>query len=167
MRKNCLIGRLLPVSLAGRITLAQASLANIPGYVMQSSAIPAIVCDEAERMCMNFIWGSTAEHRKCHLISWSKICLSKESCGLGFKDLRTLNKACMMKLAWSLVAELDKLSVKIMKAKYNCGALSMPKVASINTCSSVWKAIVGVWTEAESRVSWSLRYKNAIRFWKD
>jgi hypothetical protein len=55
------------LSFAGRITLAQSSLSCIPGYVMQTANIPASVCDEAEKICRDFIWGSTANQRKCHL----------------------------------------------------------------------------------------------------
>lgn len=92
---------------------------------MQFTPIPASICEEAESVCRNFIWGSTADHRKCHLVSWSKICLPKDAGGLGFRDLRTLNKSYMMKLAWSLVSEHEKVWVRIMKAKYSCGVLSM------------------------------------------
>lgn len=87
------------LSFAGRVTLAQSSLANIPGYVVQSTPIPASVCEEAERICRDFIWGSTAERRKCHLIAWEQICCPKSQEGLWFRNLRTLNNAYMMKLA--------------------------------------------------------------------
>lgn len=136
MRKNLTGWKASSLSFAGRITLAQSSLANLPGYVMQTSSVPVSICDEAKRLCRNFIWRSTADNRKCHLISWSKICTPKEEGGLGLRDLRSINKVYMMKLAWSLVADSDKLWVKVMKAKYNCGVFPMPKVASRSSCSN-------------------------------
>lgn len=45
------------LSFAGRVTLAQASLSSIPGYVMQATVIPSSICEEAEKLCQNFIWG--------------------------------------------------------------------------------------------------------------
>lgn len=36
------------------------------------------MCDEAEKLCWDFIWGTTASTRKCHLIGWNKICSPKE-----------------------------------------------------------------------------------------
>lgn len=58
------------LSLAGRITLAQSCIMGIPNYVMQySTLIPTAICDELEHLCRDFIWGSFAEARKCHLIS--------------------------------------------------------------------------------------------------
>lgn len=57
--------------------------------------------------------------------------------GLGFRNLKVLNKAYMMKLAWSLISDSEKLWVKVMKAKYNCGSQTMPKVVARGSCSSV------------------------------
>jgi hypothetical protein len=112
------------LSFAGRIALAQSSLASIPGYIMQTMEIPCSICDEAERLCRNFIWGSTNEQRKCHLISWEQICKPKKDGGLGFRNLRVLNKAYMCKLAWQLVEDKDKLWVSIIRAKYDCGPMN-------------------------------------------
>lgn len=49
------------LSQAGRITLAQSTILSIPNYVMHTTLIPAAVCDEMERLCRDFIWGSTPE----------------------------------------------------------------------------------------------------------
>jgi hypothetical protein len=35
------------LSFAGKITLAQSSLSNIPAYVMQTASIPASACEKA------------------------------------------------------------------------------------------------------------------------
>lgn len=121
MRKKLSGWKATSLSFAGRITLAQSSLANIPGYVLQSAPIPGAVCDEAEKLCPDFIWGSTASHRRCHLVAWDKICKPKEEGGHGFRNLQLLNKAHMMKLAWELITQPGKLWVKIAKAKYGCG----------------------------------------------
>lgn len=121
MRKKLSGWKATSLSFAGRITLAQASLSNIPGYVLQSAPIPAAVCDEVEKLCRDFIWGSMANCKKCHLVAWDRICKPKEEGGLGFRNLRNLNKAHMMKLAWELITCPDKLWVKIVKAKYGCG----------------------------------------------
>lgn len=46
------------LSFTARVTLAQTPLSSIPGYVIQACAILVSICDEAERLCRNFIWGS-------------------------------------------------------------------------------------------------------------
>lgn len=43
------------LSFAGRVTLAQSSLASILGYAMQTTPLPISVIDEAERICRDFI----------------------------------------------------------------------------------------------------------------
>jgi hypothetical protein len=76
---------------------------------MQTYNIPVSICDEAEKICRNFIWGSTVDQKKCHLVAWKKICLPKEKGGLGFQNMRALNQAYIIKLAWQLVVNPDKL----------------------------------------------------------
>lgn len=69
MRKKLNGWKAKSLSFAGRVTLAQSSLLSIPGYVFQTSQIPVSVCLEAKKICRDFIWGSTADARRCHLIS--------------------------------------------------------------------------------------------------
>lgn len=105
MRKKLSGWKAHSLSFAGRITLAQSTLCNIPGYILQTAPIPAAVCDEAEKLCRDFIWGTTANSRKCHLIGWDIICKPKEEGGLGFRNLMVLNKAYMLKLGWQLLSQ--------------------------------------------------------------
>lgn len=64
MKKKLSGWKVSSLSFAGRVTLAQASLSVIPRYVMQTCVVPVAICDEAERLCKNCIWGSTADARK-------------------------------------------------------------------------------------------------------
>ncbi|CAN1147561.1 Putative ribonuclease H protein At1g65750 [Linum perenne] len=66
------------LSLAGRVTLAQSVLAAIPAYVMQTAVIPSTTCEIIDRLIQNFVWGSTEETQKVHLIAWDDICKPKE-----------------------------------------------------------------------------------------
>lgn len=109
------------------VTLAQSSWANIPGYVMHTCDIHLSVCDEAERICRNFIWGTTADHKRCNLVSWNQVCQPKEDGRLGFNSMRILNKAYIWKLSWNIIANPEALWVQVMRAKYNCGSKSMPQ----------------------------------------
>lgn len=155
------------LSMAGRITLAQSTLANIPGYVAQSMLLPASVCLEVEKLCRDFIWGSSVDLRKCHLVSWEKICTPKKDGGLGFRNLRILKRANMMKLAWRLVAHPDKLWVRIMRAKYKCGPNAVPEVKHRSNTSSTWRAISDVWEKVLGNLTWVIRDGLQTRFWKD
>lgn len=91
MRKKLSVWKANSLSFASWVTLAQSSLSSMSGYVMQASVIPLSVCDEAEKLCRNFIWGSTADKRRCHLVAWEKVCQPKEDGGLGFRNMCVLN----------------------------------------------------------------------------
>lgn len=92
MKKKLTGWKAKTLSFAGRVTLAQASLVNIPGYVFQSTLIPASVCEDAEKICRDFIWGSSADSRKCHLVAWDKLCKPKAEGGLGIPKLENVKQ---------------------------------------------------------------------------
>jgi mannosylglycoprotein endo-beta-mannosidase len=167
MRKKLSSWKSNNLSFAGRVTLAQSSLSCIAGYVMQTTNIPASICEEAEKICRDFIWGSTNQHRKCHLVSWEKICRPKEEGGLGFRNLRILNQAYIHKLAWQMVADPNKLWVQVMRAKYKCGFLSTPNITTRSNSSNVWKAIVKAWEQVKPHLRWVINDGHGTRFWKD
>lgn len=118
-------------------------------------------------MCRDFIWGTTANARKCHLVACSAICRPTEEGGLGFRNLRVLNEAYMMKLGWQTLEFPNKLWVRIMKAKYGCGPQAMPHFAPHHHCSRTWKGIVTAWPLISSNLRWVLRNGLGVQFWKD
>lgn len=75
------------LSQAGRITLAQSCIMSIPTYVMQTAMLPVMVCDEIERLCRDFKWGSTPEARKHHLVGEDRYALQKRMGALGLEVL--------------------------------------------------------------------------------
>ena len=62
------------MSLAGRNTLINSVALSIPNHVMQTSIIPVACCDEIERNALIFLWGSTSDKKKAHLVAWDKVC---------------------------------------------------------------------------------------------
>lgn len=107
------------LSLAGRLTLAKATLSAIPFYTMQTSALPSSCCAKIEKIIRGFIWGSDSTSRKPSLVNWDDMCRPKHQGGCGVKHLKDQNEAFLSKLAVSLLMDLDKLWVKVMRAKYN------------------------------------------------
>lgn len=155
------------LSMAGRVTIAQSSLFSIPGYVMQSTVIPASTCDAIEKLCRDFIWGSTANRRRCHLVAWDKVCRPKEEGGLGFHGLRLLNQSYMMKLGWRLVQHGDQLWSRVLRSKYGCGVHSLPVVAVRPRASHTWRGLAKAWHHVQQSTHWVLNNGHKIRFWQD
>ncbi|CAN1800859.1 Putative ribonuclease H protein At1g65750 [Linum perenne] len=98
--------------------LAQSALSAIPAYAMQTSVLPATTCDAIDRRIRNFVWGSTSEERKMHLVSCERICRPKALSGLGLRQARQLNHAYMVKLAFIFFQQSDLLWVKVHQANY-------------------------------------------------
>ncbi|XP_061367655.1 uncharacterized protein LOC133310701 [Gastrolobium bilobum] len=57
------------LSLAGRVTLAKSVLVTIPSYTIQTSILPLSVCDALKKSIHYFIWGSSPNNRRTHLVN--------------------------------------------------------------------------------------------------
>lgn len=73
----------------------------------------------------------------------------------------------MTKLAWQLISNPEKLWVKIMNFKYNCGSFGMPSVINKPNASNAWRAIVNSWDAVVRNSSWVIRDGSDTRFWRD
>jgi len=73
-------------------------MATIPNYVMQGAALPTDVCEKLDKINRDFLWGSSPEKRKMHLVGWSKIIKSKEEGGLGIQVAKAKNITLLAKL---------------------------------------------------------------------
>ncbi|KAL0009413.1 hypothetical protein SO802_010915 [Lithocarpus litseifolius] len=78
------------LSLVGRRTLIKSSSGTIPDYVMKEALLPSRVCKEINRANRNFLWGSTLEKRKMHLVSWNTVTRPKDHGGLACKAAKPL-----------------------------------------------------------------------------
>lgn len=134
---------------------------------MQTSKLPASVCDEVERLCRDFIWGSTPDARKNHLISWDKICSPKENGGLGFWTLRMVNAAYLMKFGWGILTNKDALWVMVLHFKYGCGNLTVPVMECGSRVSHLWRGIFQHWPKVEQGILWVIKNGSSVRFWQD
>ena len=71
------------LSFAGRTVLVKSVMSAIPNYVMQGEALPIHLCEKLDKINRDFLWGSTREKKKLHLVGWSKIIKPEEEGGLG------------------------------------------------------------------------------------
>ncbi|KAJ1443560.1 ribonuclease H [Sesbania bispinosa] len=138
------------------VTLAQSCIYSITSYILQGVVIPVSTCDEIEKICRDFIWGSSQGQRKCHLISWEKICKPNEEGGLSFRSLRVLNEAYLLKLAWNILFNPDLLWVQPVKAKYRVIDSTQTSLKAAHKDSILWKGISRVWHHLGQCTSWIL-----------
>lgn len=84
-------------------------MSSIPNYVMQGAALLVHLCDKLDKISRDFLWGSTSEKKKLHLVGWNKIIKPKEEGGLGIQAARAKNIAILAKLNWRMNQEKEAL----------------------------------------------------------
>ncbi|KAG5628011.1 hypothetical protein H5410_013229 [Solanum commersonii] len=87
------------LNMAGRTTLAKSSLSHMANHIMQYIKLLPNINNHIDRVQQNFIWGTTNEKRKLHLISWDTVTKNKKADGLGVQNSRVRNNDILTKLA--------------------------------------------------------------------
>ncbi|CAN1177289.1 Putative ribonuclease H protein At1g65750 [Linum perenne] len=153
------------LSLAGRVTLALSVLAAIPVYAMQTSVLPSDTCKEIDKRIWSFVWGSSSEERKVHLVSWETICTPKDKGGLGLRHSKVLNLAYLTKLAFLFFRNPDLLWVKVLQGKY-FKELADGLVPSHRACqSALWRGICKAWPLMMMGARSGIRSGKETSFW--
>jgi hypothetical protein len=111
-----------------------------------------VLCSKINSLMMRSYWGHKEKEKRIHLMSWSKMGVSKTHGGMGFRDFTYFNQALLAKQVWCLWKSPDSLVAKIMKAKYypDYSALEAPlgKKPSFawrsikGTCNVVWEGLI-------------------------
>ncbi|GAV77912.1 zf-RVT domain-containing protein, partial [Cephalotus follicularis] len=98
-RANSWISKAL--SFAGRLQLIKAILASMQVYWCSMFLLPVSIVKECERVLRKFLWGSHGRGK----VKWSSVCKPLMEGGLGIKDLKTWNKALLLKQVWNVLKE--------------------------------------------------------------
>jgi hypothetical protein len=65
---------------------------------MQNATLPSSICSELDKLNRNFLWGSSEDRKKMHMVGWDKICQPKKDGGLGLYSSKPRNLALLAKL---------------------------------------------------------------------
>lgn len=133
------------LSLARRVTLAQSMIGAIPIYAMQTMNLPASICEEIDKLCRNFLWGSIDGSKRLALVPWKVINYSKEFRGLGFKDTKLTDKAFLMKLPCNNAKDKEALWVRVLGSRYKVNEEPVPIPVTKANSSCFWRGICSVW----------------------
>ena len=85
------------LSFARRTMLVKSIITAVLNHVMKGIALPGHLCDKIDKISRDFLWLSTLERKKIHLVSWSKIIIPKEEGGLGIQVARAKNITLLAK----------------------------------------------------------------------
>ena len=124
----------------------------MPNHSMQTAFLPGSTCDSIDKLNRNFLWGSSNERRKVHLVAWDKVCMKKNNGGLGLRHLKHQNLAFMSKLYWNMVCHKDELWVRVLRTKYRCGNDLLPTIDIARQGSNAWSGIKNVWKTIKDNI---------------
>ena len=106
------------------------------------------------------------DEKKLAWMSWEKMCLPKEKCGMGFRDLKLFNLALLTKQGWRLQTNSSSLFYRVYKAKYfpRCDFIE----ASLGSQPSfAWRSIWAAQDVVKRGIRWQLGDGEKIQVWKD
>jgi len=134
-----------------------------------SNVCPASTLENLDKMSRSFLWGSTAEKRKLHLVAWDRVCLPKDEGGLGIRSAKQMNMALLSKVGWRLIHEKASLWAKILSGKYRVGDLHDqswmgPRRNGSSSWRSIWKGLQSV---VYPGLGWVVGDGRDICFWTD
>ncbi|CAL1381562.1 unnamed protein product [Linum trigynum] len=155
------------LSLAGRITLAQSVLSSLPAYTRQTLLLPASVREYIDKKIRGFIWGSSDQGRKIHLVDWDTLCQPKEEGGLGLRSATRMNEAFMMKIAWRLMTEADSLWARVVRSKYLRRTDGGWQPRTEGRLSNLWRGVLKVLHHLPKGMMWNIKSGLQMRFWED
>ena len=133
---------------------------------MQCQALPIKVCDQVDKLIRDFLWGSTEEKRRIHLVCWDKVTLPKELGGLGLYKMKERNYAILAKLCWRLAWENEAPWAQLLAAKY-LTANRMTNEGRKLPCSSCWTACKKGGPIYVKGLKWSVKNGETVKVWTD
>ncbi|XP_039049729.1 uncharacterized protein LOC120190725 [Hibiscus syriacus] len=104
------------LSYAGRLELIRSVLFNVSSYWCRQLVLPASILKKVDQICSRYFWKGADKSAAGARVSWDKICISKSEGGLGLKNIKTWNKACLIILIRKILAGDGSLWVAWLKA---------------------------------------------------
>jgi hypothetical protein len=89
----------------------------------------------------NYWWGSSADNRRMHWMSWERLTKPKNKGGMGFCDFRCFNLAMLGKQGWRLIERPNSLCARVLKGRYFHDTEFM-EASRKRHASSTWRAIL-------------------------
>ncbi|XP_039070447.1 uncharacterized protein LOC120217411 [Hibiscus syriacus] len=104
------------ISYAGRLELINSVLFNISNYWCRQLVLPASILKKVEQICSRFFWKGADKSAAGARISWGEITVPKSEGGLGLKNIKTWNRACLLSLIQKILTGNGSLWVAWLKA---------------------------------------------------
>ncbi|CAA7048639.1 unnamed protein product [Microthlaspi erraticum] len=155
------------LSFAGQLTLIRSVLSSVPVHTMSTISLPKSTLNSLDKASRSFLWGSTTEQRKPHLLSWRKVCQPKRAGGLGIRLSSDMNKALLAKIGWRLLHNVDSLWARVLRSKYKVKEPhDQSWLVTKGTWSSTWRSVaLGLREIVMPGLSWIVGDGKHVKFW--
>lgn len=104
--------------MAGRLILLTSVINVIPSNHFQCFLDPKSVIEEFDKTRNSLLWNHDRGAHKLHHFSKDLAMKSKDSGGLGLKDLHYINTAFLAKKFWNLLLDKENLLFQVLQGKY-------------------------------------------------
>ncbi|KAI5350878.1 hypothetical protein L3X38_003769 [Prunus dulcis] len=155
----------------------QAVTTSIPIYAMQTTKLPASVCDDLDKLNRNFFWGAAAREgwggggcgekkQKIHSCQWDLVCRPTWKVGMGLKKTTAMNQAMLAKIGWRLRSKDKGLWAKIYETNYMQGSTILDtSLKSKQGCSSTWRSILHGTALLSQGLAWRIGKGDSTHLW--
>ncbi|XP_075665344.1 uncharacterized protein LOC142635008 [Castanea sativa] len=154
------------LSSARRLVLIKAAVSSIPEYNMQCNKLPTKTCEDVNKLTRDFLWGSTAEKKKLHLVGLNKVANPIDMRGLGIFEMKARNSAILAKLCWRIASSPDLPLAQMLTNKYLTPARLRGETRN-QAASCVWKACKEGGIVFNKGLKWSIANGDKVCVWDD
>jgi hypothetical protein len=156
------------LSKRGRLTLLKSTSSNLPTYLLSVFPIPADVVGRIKKIQRNFLWGSSEEETKFHLVRWDQVCSPYSHGDLVVRNIRKFNEALLGKWLWRFGVERKALWRRVVLEKYDSlegGWMTRVPIALYGV--GLWKFIRSRWNKFSSYLKFEVGNGARVWFWDD
>jgi hypothetical protein len=155
-------------SCAGRevLVLLKSIAQAVPTYLMSCFLLPLNICKKIKSATANYWWGSSADNKHLHWMSWDRLTMPKCKGGMGFRDLRSFNLAMLGKQGWRLIMRPDSLCARVLKGRYFHDSDFMLATRK-KRASSTWRAILAGREPLQMGLIKTKANGDTTRIWRD
>ena len=154
------------LSLGGRLVLIRVVLSSLPVYWMALAPIPQSILDKLRSMIFSFLWGSSANIKKFHLVDWRCLSLPTSQGGWGIKHLNWFSLSLHLNSFWMALNGIgiwsSLISVKYLK-KLPVASWLCNKSFSVRGVFVIWNGFLLTLSWLGSGLTWLVGKGLAVR----
>lgn len=154
------------LSKGGREVLLKSVIQSMPTFAMSVFKIPKEICEDIEVLMNKFWWGKGEQSRGIPWMCWTRLSVSKDMGGMGFRSLREFNLALLAKQGWRFLTNPNSLVSKFYKEKYFPNEIFLDAQLGTNP-SYIWKSIMASKELLQQSTRKRVGDGRATRIWGD